>query len=39
MGIKFDVALSLRLEANVTLDARVSPIIKHATGKFKFSIF
>jgi hypothetical protein len=28
MGIKFDVDLSPRLEANVTLNARVFPIVK-----------
>ena len=39
MGIKFDVALAPRLEANPILNARVSPIIKQTTSKFKFFIF
>ena len=36
-GIKFDSVSPL--EANAILDARASPIIKHATSKFKFLIF
>jgi hypothetical protein len=36
-GIKFDIA-SL-LETNAILDARVSPIIEHASSKLKFFIF
>jgi hypothetical protein len=35
-GIKFDI-VSL-LEANVVLDARASPTIEHASGKFKLFI-
>jgi hypothetical protein len=38
MGIKFDVVLGLRLEANAILNARASPIVEHVTGKFKFLI-
>jgi hypothetical protein len=35
-GIKFDVALAPLLEANAILNAWASPIIKHASSKFKF---
>ena len=38
-GIKIDVALAPLLEVNVILNARVSPIIKHASSKFKIFIF
>ena len=38
-GIKLDVALAPLLKANAILNARASPIIKHATSKFKFLIF
>jgi hypothetical protein len=36
-GIKFDVVPLL--EANAILDARASPIVEHASSKFKFFIF
>jgi hypothetical protein len=39
MDIKFGVVLDLRLEANTILNDRVSPIVKHATSKFKFSFY
>jgi hypothetical protein len=35
-GIKLDVALAPLFEANAILNDRTSPIIKHATSKFKF---
>jgi hypothetical protein len=38
-GIKLDVTLAPLLEANAILKARVSPIIKHASSKFKIFIF
>jgi hypothetical protein len=39
MGIKFEVALVPKLEANPILNARASSIIKHTTRKFKIFIF
>jgi hypothetical protein len=39
MGFECDVVLAPRLEANVILNVTVSPIVKHATSKFKFLIF
>jgi hypothetical protein len=39
MGIKFDVVLVPRFEANPILNARTSPILKHTTSKFKNFIF
>jgi hypothetical protein len=39
MGIKFDVVLAPKLEANPILNARASPILKHTTSKFKIFIF
>jgi hypothetical protein len=39
MGIKFDVVLVPRLEANSILNARASPIVKHTKRKFKIFIF
>jgi hypothetical protein len=38
MGIEFDVVLIPRLEANVIINARVSPIIKHIMSKFMLGI-
>jgi hypothetical protein len=39
MGIKFDVVLAPRLEANPILNARVSPIVKHTMSKLIFFLF
>jgi hypothetical protein len=39
MGIKFDVILVPRLEANSILNASASPIVKHTTSKLKIFIF
>jgi hypothetical protein len=38
-GIKLDIGLAPLLEPNVVLNARASPIIKHASNKFKLLIF
>jgi hypothetical protein len=39
LGNGFSVVFVSRLEANTILNARASPIVKHATSKFKFLNF
>jgi hypothetical protein len=39
MGINFSVLMASGFETNIVLNARASPIIEHASSKFKLLIF